>query len=107
MLAQIGAKAAIRDVDYWNETRNRIIGTRDKTAAKLRELGYKVLDSQANFLFVKAGNAKGLYEYLFANKILVRYWDKPKISGFLRVTIGTDAEMEAFLNCIEKQTKPR
>jgi histidinol-phosphate aminotransferase len=110
MLAQSGAKAAVRDVDYWNETRKRIIETRDKTAARLRKMGYNVLDSQTNFLFVEAENAKRakeLYEYLFANKILARYWDKPRINRFFRVSIGTDAEMEAFLNCIEKQTKPR
>ena len=107
MLAQIGAKAAIRDVDYWNETRKRTVEARDKTAARLRKLGYNVLDSQTNFLFVEAENAKELYESLFADKILVRYWDKPRIDKFLRVTVGTDAEMEALTKCIEKQTKPR
>ncbi|MCL2009541.1 MAG: histidinol-phosphate transaminase [Synergistaceae bacterium] len=107
MLEQTAAKAAVRDADYWDETRRRIIGTRGRTTAKLRALGYNVLDSQANFLFMEAPDAKGLYEYLYENKILVRYWDKPGISGFLRVTVGTEAEMEAFLQCIEKQTKPR
>jgi histidinol-phosphate aminotransferase len=105
--AQIGAKAAVCDVDYWNETIKRIVETRDRTAMKLRGLGYNVLDSQANFLFMEAGNAKELYESLYAEKILVRYWNQPKISGFLRVSIGSDAEMEAFIKCIERQTKQR
>ncbi|MCL2709035.1 MAG: histidinol-phosphate transaminase [Defluviitaleaceae bacterium] len=109
-LAQTAATAAILDRDYWNETRRQVIATRGKTAARLRELGYRTLDSQANFLFMEAKatkSAKELYEYLFNNKILVRYWDKPRISGFLRVSIGTDSEMEAFIKCVEKQTRPR
>ena len=101
-LAQIGAAAAISDRDYWDKTRKRIIATREKTAERLCELGYRTLDSQANFLFVEAKDAKKLYEHLFNSKILVRYWDKPRISGFLRVTIGTDSEMEAFIGCVKR-----
>ena len=106
-LAQTGAKAAFCDVEYWDETRKRIIETRDRTAASLRELGYGVTDSQTNFLFMKAENASTLYEYLFDNRILVRYWNQPKINGYLRITVGTDTEMEAFIECIERQTKQR
>jgi len=102
LLAQVGASAAILDVGYWEETRRKIMRTRDETMARLREMGYRVLDSQANFLFVESRDAKGLYEHLFENKILARYWDKPRISGFLRVTVGTDAEMEAFLQCVSR-----
>jgi len=102
MLAQIGAKAAILDVEYWNMTRNKIIATRNKTTEELRKLGYTVLDSHANFLFMRAENAKKFYEHLAANKVLVRYWDKPRINGFLRVTVGTDAEMEGFLQCVKR-----
>lgn len=107
MLAQIGAKAAIEDVGYWDEARSRIIHTREHTAAKLRKLGLGTTDSQANFLFAKAEDAKGLYEYLYESKILVRHWDKPIIDGFLRVTIGTEDEMEAFIKCIEKRMKQK
>jgi histidinol-phosphate aminotransferase len=118
MLAQIGAIAAIEDTDYWNETRRRIIATRDKTIARLRELGYNVPNSQANFLFLgvngygagvngtgTASNAAALYEYLYDNKILVRYWNKPGIDGYLRVSIGTDKEMEAFIECVKQYSK--
>ena len=102
LLAQIAAKAAISDSDYWDETRKRIIATREETAERLRELGYRTLDSQANFLFMEAKDAKKLYEHLFNSKILVRYWDKPGISCFLRVTVGTDSEMEAFIGCVKR-----
>ncbi|MCL2563982.1 MAG: histidinol-phosphate transaminase [Oscillospiraceae bacterium] len=102
MLAQLGAAASMADADYWEETRRRIIATRERTAEALRTLGYTVLPSQANFLFVRASDAKGLYEHLLAHKVLVRYWDKPRIRDFLRVTIGTDEEMEAFLQCVKQ-----
>jgi len=107
ILAQTGAKAAIGDIDYFEETRKRIIETRMKTVDNLNELGYDVLDSQANFIFMHAENAKELYEYLFSDKILVRYWDKPRIDEFLRVTIGTDIEMEAFIQCVKQFLKEK
>jgi histidinol-phosphate aminotransferase len=102
MLEQIGAKAAILDIEYWNACRNRIITTRDNTISVLRGMNYTVLDSHANFFFMKAKDAKKLYEFLAANKVLVRYWDKPRINEFLRVTVGTDEEMEVFLQCVKR-----
>ena len=102
MLEQRGAKAAILDTGYWSETCSRIIATRNKTAAELYKMGYNALDSHANFLFVKVKDAKRLYEHLAGNKILVRYWDKPRINEFLRVSIGTDAEMEGFIQCVKQ-----
>jgi len=105
ILAQIGAKAAIEDVEYFDEIRNRIMRIREKSAAKLRELGYNTTASQTNFLFMEAENAKDMYEFLRENKILVRYWDKPTLSKYLRITVGTENEMEVLLKCIEKQMK--
>jgi len=102
MLAQIAATAAISDTVYWDETRNRIIQTREQVAEKLCELGYPALPSQANFLFVKTQRAKALYDFLLEHKILVRYWNRPRLDQFLRVTMGTDEEMEAFLLCVKQ-----
>ena len=102
MLAQLCAEASIKDVDYWDETRRQIVETRDKTAKELEALGYQVLPSQTNFLLIKAPDAKGLYDYLLKHKVLARYWDKPRICDFLRVTIGTEKEMEEFLKCIKQ-----
>jgi histidinol-phosphate aminotransferase len=105
MLSQRMAAAAIRDKAYWEETRQKIIATREKTAARLRELGYSAGDSQANFLFagVKPGQTgKAVYEYLLQHRILVRWWDKPRISSFLRITIGLENEMEALINCVRQ-----
>jgi histidinol-phosphate aminotransferase len=102
MLAQICAAAAVSDTAYLSETVSRIIKTRDFTVGELEKLGYNVLDSQANFIFMHAENAKALYEHLMENKILVRYWEKPRINQFLRVSIGTDKDMEAFIECVSR-----
>jgi len=109
-LAQIGAKAAVEDVAYFDKTRQDIIATRKDVTKQLRGLGFNVLDSEANFIFMETEDAKGLYEYLLEKKVLVRYWNKPKLSNFLRVTVGTKKEMEVFNQCVklwlnEKQKK--
>ncbi|MCL2388189.1 MAG: aminotransferase class I/II-fold pyridoxal phosphate-dependent enzyme [Defluviitaleaceae bacterium] len=102
MLAQIGATAAISDTDYLKETTTRIIATRGKTTAALEAMGYKVLPSHANFIFFHAANAGALYQFLLDNKILARYWSKPRISEFIRVSIGTDEDMEVFVKCVRQ-----
>lgn len=100
-LAQIGAKAAVEDAAYFETTRRNVILTRKDVIKQLRGLGFNVLDSEANFICLEAENAKELYEHLINKKILVRYWDKPKLSNFIRVTIGTKKEMEVFISCVK------
>ncbi|GHT43143.1 histidinol-phosphate aminotransferase [Endomicrobiia bacterium] len=102
MLAQIGVKSALQDEKYFHENLGRIIVTRDKTVKALKDLGMNVLNSSTNFLFVEFDNAKEVYEKLFERKILVRYWDKPRINKFLRVTIGAKEETEAFIQCVKQ-----
>ena len=106
-LAQIGAKAAIEDVVYFQKTCKDVIITRKWVTKELRELGFKVLDSEANFIFMQTKDAAELYEYLCGNKILVRYWNKPKLSDFLRVTIGIKNEMEIFIKCVKQWLNER
>ncbi|MCL2842495.1 MAG: histidinol-phosphate transaminase [Oscillospiraceae bacterium] len=101
-LAQVCASASMADTAYWDDTRQRIIQTRERTAAALQEMGYPSLPSQTNFLLVRVPEAIKLYEYLLSHKILVRYWNKPRLTDFLRVTIGTEEEMEAFLQCVKQ-----
>lgn len=100
MIAQICAAAAISDTAYYAEITAKIIATREKTIASLKQMGYNVLHSQANFIFIEAG--ENLYKFLYENKILVRHWSKPRLKNFLRVSIGTDTEMEAFLQCVNR-----
>ena len=102
VLAQKGAEAAILDTEYFDKTRKMVMETRDKTAGELRKSGFTVLPSKANFLFIKHENEKA--EYIFQElknrKILVRYFNKPRIENFLRVSIGTDEDMGEFIRTV-------
>jgi histidinol-phosphate aminotransferase len=101
-LAQAGAREAIKDDAYFQETRLKIIRTRERVSAELEKTGFRVIPSQANFIFISHPQRPGrdLFHNLREKGILVRYFDKPKIDNFLRVTIGTDEEMNSFLTAI-------
>ncbi|MFC5700096.1 histidinol-phosphate transaminase [Cohnella faecalis] len=103
-LALAGAIAAIEDNDYFETTRQAVIATRERTVRQLVRLGFNVTDSKANFVFVAhpEKNAADLFAQLKRDGILVRYFNKPRIDNYLRVSIGTDEEMDAFLAAIEK-----
>jgi len=103
-VAQAAAAAAFRDRPYFEEARRRVIHTRERVAQRLRDTGFTVIPSRANFLLVKppAGNARTLFNDLKKKNIFVRYFDKPRLRSFLRVTIGTDAQMDAFLETLKK-----
>lgn len=101
-VALAGAVESFKDEDYFQATRQKVIATREKTAAALETLGFTVLPSQANFLFISHPRAAAaeLYRQLREQGILVRYFNQPRIDNFLRVTIGSDEEMKAFLQAI-------
>lgn len=103
-IAEAAAIVAFEDEDYFARCREQIIATRDWTVAELQQLGFKVLPSQANFVFAEpqGKNAAELAQYLRDQKILVRYFNKPRISQFLRITIGTDEQMQALINALKK-----
>lgn len=94
-----GATASIKDQSYFKESCNKIIYTREKTTASLEAMNFLVLPSKANFIFAKPNefDAQNLYLKLKENGVLVRYFNSPRINGFLRITIGTDEEMTIFL----------
>jgi len=102
MLAQLCAAAAISDTAYLKKTTEQIIKTRKSTTNELKSLGYKVCNSQANFIFMQTPNAAAMYNSLLENKILVRHWKKERIANFLRITIGTQEEMEEFIKCVKR-----
>jgi histidinol-phosphate aminotransferase len=113
-LAQAGAETAIRDTEYFKNTAAKIIATRERTAQKLRELGFKVCPSAANFLFIShpEGVANGteppplhasvLQAKLREAGILTRHFNLPRIDNHLRVTIGTDEDMDKFTTRLEE-----
>lgn len=99
-LALAGAKAAFEDEDYFKSISLKIIETREKVVPILKTLGFKVLESKANFLFVSHNiiRAEVIFSELRNRGILVRYFNKPKIDNFLRISIGTNKEMEVLIN---------
>jgi len=106
-IAQAAGVAAINDEPYYRRTVDKIIATRERTVSTLKDLGYCVLPSTANFIFIspdKSNNrsAREIFEYLNTSNILIRYWDKPGLSDWLRVTIGTDEQMDRFFKALQK-----
>lgn len=97
--AQTMGVEAVRDDDYFREITGKIIATRERVKEQMRELGFTFPDSMANFLFVSHETvpAGKLFTALREADIYVRHWDKPRISNCLRITIGTDEEMDCLL----------
>ncbi len=97
---------AVKDDAYFKNTLEKIINTRNRTKAELEQMGFAVLDSGANFLFASHEKmpAKMIFEKLREKNIYVRYFDKPRIDNYLRITVGTDDEMDAFI-CAVKEIK--
>jgi histidinol-phosphate aminotransferase len=103
-LALAGAAAAIEDSAYYDEINKKVIKTRERTADGLRALGFNVLPSAANFLFVRAPNTAGaqMFAKLREKGILVRHFNKEKIADYLRVSIGTDEDMDVFIKACKE-----
>ena len=95
-------EATVDAESYYRETCAAIIRTREETAEKLRNMGFEVLPSKTNFLFVKNDKIGGreLYEKLKDRGILVRHFGNVRICDYVRITIGTDEQMAACLAAI-------
>lgn len=93
------ATLAVKSADYYDGISRKIIATRERVANKLSELGFSCLPSKANFLFAKHNSvpAKEIFETLKKQGIYVRYFNAPRINEYLRITIGTDEEMDKVL----------
>ena len=101
-LAMAGAKAAFEEDSYFEMNRDRIIKTRDRITDHLEKMGFTVIPSKANFVFIthKEMKAEQIFLKLREEGILVRYFNKPLIHNYLRVSIGTEKEMNIFLNTL-------
>ncbi len=99
--------AAVEDDAYFHETIDKIIKTREGAKQELESLGFTCLDSAANFLFVTHPDhdAKTLFEALKTEGIYVRYWDSPRIDQYLRITIGTNEEMQTLYDALRSVLK--
>lgn len=97
--------AVLQDRAYFEETRKKIIATRERTKEQLKELGFSFFDSMANFIFAahKTYAAKEIFEYLRTKHIYVRYFSSnPRIQNYLRITIGTDREMDILIAVLKE-----
>lgn len=95
---EMGA-ASIEDDEYFKSTCKKVIKTRERVTLELEKLGFDVLNSQTNFIFVTHNkhNVKSLFEYLKTQKVFIRYFSLPRIENYVRITIGTNEEMDIFL----------
>ena len=97
--------AALSDKEYFEKTVQKVIDTRERTKVRLRELGFDFADSKTNFVF--AVPAKELFDALRAEGIIVRYFNKPRIDNYLRISIGTDEEMDTMLAFLTEYLKDK
>ena len=102
-LSQMCGAAAVYDEDYFTETVDKIIETREYSKKRLTELGFTYPDSMSNFIFAThpTVSAAKIFDELKKNKIFVRYWNKDRINNHLRITIGTKEEMERFFEVLK------
>ncbi len=101
------AAAAIADNEYYDDKIAKIVATREKTMAQLREAGFICTESKANFIFASSDKipASDLASELRKRGILIRYFNKAKIDNYLRITVGTDEEMQTLVNAIKEIIK--
>lgn len=99
-ISMAAGTAAIKDTEYFNATVSKVIATRNRVTDELRKMGFTVFDSQANFLFATydGKRMKDYFEWLKSQKVFIRYFNLPRIDNFVRITIGTDEEMDIFLD---------
>lgn len=106
-IAQAAGIASIQDEDYYQKTMSTIVETREKAVLDLTTRGFEVLPSAANFVFARVpdtnnnGGAAGVFEKLSKAGVLVRYWSKPMLDQWLRISIGTPEEMQKLMATLD------
>jgi histidinol-phosphate aminotransferase len=103
-LGQIAAEATLDDLPYYRANFKKIITTREWLSRELTKLGFRVLPSRTNFILVRPSRFSALawLQSLRVQKILVRWFGRPEVKDYLRITIGTAAEAEALVNAVRK-----
>lgn len=102
-LAQAAGVASLDDESYYRDTVSAIVQTRQWTVKQLQQRGFEVLPSAANFVFARAphNSAAQLFQKLSKAGVLVRYWNSPRLDAWLRISIGTDEDMQKLMKCID------
>ena len=101
--------AALEDEEYFKETCDKVIATRERTKVRLRELGFDMPDSKSNFVFATHESipASDIFNAAKSAGIYLRWWNKDRISNRLRISIGTDEEMDALLAFLKEYIEAR
>ena len=96
--------AAMEDEAYFRACTDAVAATRDHVAAELKEMGFALTDSKANFLFAESSRIPGgeLYRKLKERGILVRHFDKPRLENRLRITVGSAQQMDALVRALKE-----
>ena len=104
MLALMLGAAAVSDKAYFEECCRKVVATRERVKPLLAELGFTFGDSKTNFIFAKhkEKHGKDIFAYLRQNGIIVRRFDLPRIDEYLRISIGTDEEMDRLISVLEE-----
>ena len=104
MLTQILAEAAIKDQEYLKNTVATIKASRTKLNNELKSLGFKVVDSQSNFIFASPpdGDGEKLFSALRKQNIIIRYFPGEKTGKYIRITIGTDKQLQRLVDFLKK-----
>lgn len=102
--SQVLGVEAVKDDTYFKETTAKVIATRERTKKELAELGFSFPDSQTNFIFATHNRvpAEEIFKALREADIYVRHWNKPRINNYLRISVGTDQEMDALIAFLRK-----
>ena len=100
---------SVKDREYFEKTVQKIITTRERVKIQLTELGFTFPDSKANFIFASHREipAKEIFEALKEADIYVRYWNKPRINNSLRISVGTDEEMDKLIAFLTQYIEKR
>ena len=106
-ITQLCGAEAIKNEEYFQYTVAKIIETRENTKKELSRLGFEFTDSKSNFIFAthKTVKAEEIFKKLKEKKIFVRFWNKPVICNYLRITIGTPLEMKQLITALEEILK--
>ena len=96
--------ASLEDEAYFRQNLTKVVATRERAKKELARLGFVFGDSKTNFIFAahKTVPAQEIFEALRASKIYVRHWNKPRIANYLRISVGTDEEMDRLFAFLEQ-----
>lgn len=106
-VAQAAAAASVLDEDYFRSCNEKVIATRDRTIERLRGLGFECEQSSTNFIFCthRSHKAADIFAHLKSKGIFIRYFSLPRIDNHLRITVGTDDEMDKLMTELEAYIK--